>query len=41
MDDLLADAESSRPYRPLADRMRPTTLDEFLVSSTCWPKAVH
>ncbi|MCW8922424.1 MAG: replication-associated recombination protein A [Gammaproteobacteria bacterium] len=29
MDDLLADAESSRPYRPLADRMRPTTLDEF------------
>ncbi len=29
MDDLLAGAENNQPYRPLADRMRPTTLDEF------------
>jgi len=29
MDDLLADVEDNQPYRPLADRMRPTTLDEF------------
>ncbi len=29
MDDLLSDAGNNVPYRPLADRMRPTTLDEF------------
>ena len=29
MDDLLADAGTNQPYRPLADRMRPTTLAEF------------
>ena len=29
MDDLLADVENNMPYRPLADRMRPSTLDEF------------
>ena len=29
MDDLLATAEDNQAYRPLADRMRPTTLDEF------------
>ena len=29
MDDLLAAAEDNQAYRPLADRMRPTTLDEF------------
>ena len=29
MNDLLTDDASNAPYRPLADRMRPTTLDEF------------
>ena len=29
MDDLLTEVESRQSYRPLADRMRPTTLDEF------------
>ena len=29
MDDLLSVNSDNLPYRPLADRMRPTTLDEF------------
>ena len=29
MDDLLSDASANAPYRPLADRMRPTHLAEF------------
>ena len=29
MGDLLDDASANQPYRPLADRMRPTTLAEF------------
>jgi len=29
MSDLLDDAGANQPYRPLADRMRPTTLAEF------------
>lgn len=29
MDDLLSDTVNNQPYRPLADRMRPTTLNDF------------
>jgi len=29
VDDLLSDTVNNQPYRPLADRMRPTTLNDF------------